>query len=54
MVILWRDNILCLRKNKSWKFKLDDGGIFFLGNQQLLPYLIRFGSFLPSELHTVS
>ena len=48
MVILWRDNILWCRNNKSWKFKLDDDGNFFLGNQQLLPYLIQLVSILSS------
>ena len=51
MLILLRDNILWWRKNKSWRFKLDDGRNFFLVNQQLLLYLIRLASFLPLELH---
>ena len=50
MVILWKENILWWRKNKIWRFEFDDGGNCFLGNQQLLPYLIRLGSFLPLEL----
>ena len=32
MVIFWRDNILWRRKNKSLRFKLDDGEKFSLGN----------------------
>ena len=51
MVILGRDNILWWRKNKSGRFKLNDDGNFFLGNQQVPLYLIRLGSFLSSELH---
>ena len=33
MDILWKNNIIWKMKNKSWTFKLDDGGNFFLGNQ---------------------
>ena len=50
MAILWRDNILWWRKNKRWRFKLDDGWNFFLGNQQLFLSLIRLGLLLPSKL----
>ena len=29
---LWKNNILWCKKNKSWRFKLDDGINLFLGN----------------------
>ena len=31
MIFLWKNNILWCRKNKSWRFKLDDDINFFLG-----------------------
>ena len=31
MVFLWKNNIVWCKQNKSWRFKLDDGGNFFLG-----------------------
>ena len=31
MIILWKNNILWWRTNKSWRFKLDDDENFFLG-----------------------
>ena len=32
MIILWKNNILWWRKNKSWRFKIDDDKNFLLGN----------------------
>ena len=33
MIIIWMYSILWWRKNEGWRFELEDGGNFLLGNQ---------------------